>query len=96
MLRSTSQYSLFRTNYFTNFKSIYHLNGLFSNYLNNLKYENELTFKIYSTPVVTQLLFSCKGNLSAGVGSDGKSLDSTVTKSDTTTVPKKNSQEVKE
>jgi len=44
----------------------------------------------------TPLLFSCKGNLSAGVGSDGKSLDSTVTKSDTTTVPKKNSQEVKE
>lgn len=44
----------------------------------------------------SQLLFSCKNNISAGVGSDGKSLDTTVTNSDTTTVPRKNSTQLKE
>nr|WP_294929494.1 hypothetical protein [uncultured Flavobacterium sp.] len=44
----------------------------------------------------TQLLFACKNNISTGVGSDGKSLDSTVTNTDTTTVPKKNSKLLKE
>ncbi|WP_163397276.1 hypothetical protein [Flavobacterium fluviatile] len=32
------------------------------------------------------LLFSCKNNISGGVGSDGKSLDSVGTNTDTTTI----------
>jgi hypothetical protein len=44
----------------------------------------------------TQLLFSCKNNISARVGSDGKSLDSTAMSPDTTTVTKKNSKVLQE
>lgn len=78
---------------FTNFKSIYHLNLECSNYL---LMKMPLNSKFIVLLFFTQLLFSCKNNISAGVGSDGKSLDSTVTNTDTTTVPIKNSKELKE
>lgn len=53
--------------------------------------KTHLNLKFIIFLLFTSLLFSCKNNISAGVGSDGKSLDSTATKSDTTTVPKENS-----
>ena len=55
-----------------------------------------LNSKIILLLLFTQLLFSCKNNISAGVGSDGKILDSTVTNTDTTTVTKKNPKVLKE
>ncbi|MGO4770107.1 hypothetical protein ACEN2I_00455 [Flavobacterium sp. W22_SRS_FK3] len=58
--------------------------------------KTDLNSKFILLLLFTQLLFSCKNNISAGVGSDGKSLDSTVTNSDTTTVTKKNSKVLKE
>lgn len=58
--------------------------------------KTNLNSKLILLLLFTQLLFSCKNNISAGVGSDGKTLDSTGTNSDTTTVPKKNSKGLKE
>ncbi|GGF22513.1 hypothetical protein GCM10011518_34670 [Flavobacterium limi] len=46
--------------------------------------------------LITLLLLSCKNNISAGVGSDGKSLDSTGTNTDTTSVPQKSSKVIVE
>ena len=51
--------------------------------------KTHLNSKFILLLLFTQLLFSCKSNMSGGVGSDGKNLDSTVTKSDTIIVPKK-------
>lgn len=56
----------------------------------------QLNSKFIILLLFTQLLFSCKNNISAGVGSDGKSLDSIVTNSDTTSVIKKNSKVLKD
>ena len=58
--------------------------------------KTHLSSKFIVFLLFSQLLFSCKNNISAGVGSDGKSLDTTVTNSDTTTVPRKNSTQLKE
>jgi len=57
--------------------------------------KTHLNSKLIVLLLLTQLLFSCKNNISAGVGSDGKSLDTTVTNQDTATVPKKNSTPLK-
>ncbi|PBJ15873.1 hypothetical protein [Flavobacterium sp. ACN6] len=58
--------------------------------------KTHLNSKVIVLLLLTQFLFSCKNNISAGVGSDGKSLDSTATNLDTTTVPKKNSKAIEE
>jgi len=58
--------------------------------------KTHLNSKFIVLLLFTQLLFSCKNNISAGVGSDGKSIDSTLTNTDTTTVQKKNSKILKE
>jgi predicted small secreted protein len=50
--------------------------------------ETNLNSKLIIFLLLSQLLFSCKSNISAGVGSDGKSLDSTATSSDTITATK--------
>lgn len=43
----------------------------------------------------TVLLFSCKNNISAGVGSDGKSLDSVGMNADSTTIRRDTSKTLK-
>jgi hypothetical protein len=58
--------------------------------------KTHLNSKLIILMLFTQLLFSCKNNISAGVGSDGKSLDSTRTNADTITVSKKSSKALKE
>jgi hypothetical protein len=50
--------------------------------------KTHLNSKFIVLLLLIQFLFSCKNNISGGVGSDGKSLDSTVTNVDTTTVRK--------
>jgi|GEM_PF-4953568 len=55
-----------------------------------------LNSKIIAILLFTQFLFSCKNNISAGVGSDGKRLDSTAGYLDTAAVSKKNIKQVKE
>ncbi|MBZ4040833.1 hypothetical protein [Flavobacterium hibisci] len=51
--------------------------------------------KLILIAVFTGLFFSCKNNISGGVGSDGKNLDSITTNPDSTKVLKDTSDKLK-
>ncbi|AXB57661.1 hypothetical protein HYN86_14080 [Flavobacterium fluviale] len=58
--------------------------------------KRQLISKVIVLLFLIQFLCSCKNNISGGVGSDGKPLDSIVTNLDNDTITKKNSKSVKE
>ncbi len=57
--------------------------------------KTHFNLKLILIALFAGLLFSCKNNISGGVGSDGKSLDSITTNPDSTKVLKDTSNKLK-